>query len=175
MFQPRTFREEIFCIAMLTKKKPSYSEDDILAAIQDMENGISQRVAAQRWRIPRSTLRHRCKGGVNAHEASECRQRLSKDQEGHIVQWILAQYALGLPLTHQEIKEFAERVVKAGGDDTPLGKGWIENFLRRNPKVRTARGKPLSSQTRGGQPAPTYTDLKLERIDSGEEDNTPAL
>lgn len=160
---------------MSTKKRPSYSEDDILAAIHDIENGISQRVAAQHWRIPRSTLRHRCKGGLNAHEASECRQRLSKEQESHIVQWILAQAALGLPLTHQEIKEFADRVVKVGGDNTPLGKGWIEGFLRRNPKARTVRGKPLSSQTRGRQPPPNYTDLKLEKIESGEENNTPAL
>lgn len=152
---------------MFTKKKPSYSEEDILAAIQDIESGISQRVAAQRWKIPRSTLRHRCKGGLNIHEASESRQRLSKEQENHIVEWILIQDALGLPPTHQEVKELAERVVRAGGDNTPLGRGWIEGFLRRNPKARTVRNKPISQTN--------FTNLKLEKIESREENNTPAL
>lgn len=131
---------------------PSYSEKDILAAIQDIESGISQREAAQRWRIPRSTLRHRCNGGQNSNKANEYRQRLSKEQESLLVQWISAQDALGIPPTHQQVKEFAERVIKAGGDDEiPLGKAWIEGFLRRNPKARTVRGRPLS-QTGDGRP-----------------------
>lgn len=154
---------------------PSYSEEDILAAIQDIESGISQRVASQRWRIPRSTLRHRCKGGLNINEASECRQRLSKEQESHLAQWISVQNALGLPPTHQQIKEFAERVVKAGGDNIPLGKGWIEGFLRRNPQARTVRNKPIS-QTRGGRPPPNSAQLKREKSKSREEDeDNPSL
>ncbi|KAK1245194.1 hypothetical protein MKX08_004823 [Trichoderma sp. CBMAI-0020] len=118
---------------------PCYSEDNILSAITDIENGISQRKAAARWGIPRSTLQERINGRVTRNKANEHRQRLSRYQETHLVQWILSQEALGFAPTHYQVKEFAARVIKAGGDDEPLGKAWIEGFLRRNPEVKTIR------------------------------------
>jgi DDE superfamily endonuclease/Tc5 transposase DNA-binding domain/helix-turn-helix, Psq domain len=120
-------------------------ENAILGALKDIENGVSQRKAAQRWGIPRSTLQKRLNGSQSRSDAFESLQRLSKEQEYHLVQWILVQTNLGLPPTHQTVKEFATRIIKAGGDDQPLGKHWIEGFLRRNPEVRTVRGKPIDS------------------------------
>lgn len=124
---------------------PSYSEKGILEAIKDVESGISQRKAAQRWGIPKTTLHDRLNSTVNKYDAQEHTQRLSRQLETHLVQWILAQEALGLAPLHQQVREFASRVIKAGGDDVPLGKAWMEGFLRRNPEVRTVRGKPLDS------------------------------
>ncbi|KAL7952163.1 hypothetical protein V8C34DRAFT_299964 [Trichoderma compactum] len=69
-------------------------EKAILSALKDVQNGISQRKAAQRWGIPRITLQTRLNGGHN----------------------------LGLPPTHQQVREFTTRILKAGGDDQPLGK-----------------------------------------------------
>lgn len=97
-------------------------ESAILSAINDVDNGISQRKAAQRWGIPRSTLQKRLNGSQSRADAHEFTQRLSKQQEGHLVQWILVQTNLGLPPTHQQVREFATRVVKAGGDNLPLRK-----------------------------------------------------
>lgn len=124
---------------------PSYSEKDLLEAIKDVESGISQRKAAQRWGVPKTTLHDRLNGTLNKYDAQEHTQRLSRQQETHLVQWILTQEALGLAPTHQQVREFAGRVIKAGGDNIPLGKAWMEGFLRRNPEVRTVRGKPLDS------------------------------
>lgn len=124
---------------------PPYSEEFIASAIEDVENGISQRKAAQRWGIPRSTLQERLSGRVTRSEANEHRQRLSRYQETHLVQWILSQEALGFALTHYQVREFVARIIKAGGDEEPLGKAWMEGFLRRNPEIKTIRGRPMDS------------------------------
>jgi hypothetical protein len=120
-------------------------EADIFSALKDIKNGISQRKAAARWGIPRSTLQKRLSGSQPRSDAFESLQRLSKEQESHLVGWILVQANLDLPPTHQQVKEIASRIVRAGGDDQPLGKHWMEGFLRRNPEVRTVRGKPIDS------------------------------
>lgn len=122
-----------------------YTESSILSAIQDVENGTSQRKASQRWGIPRSTLQARLTGHVTRSEANEHRQRLSKEQEHHLVGWILSSGALGFAPTHDQVKEFATRVLRAGGDDQPLGKRWMEGFMRRNPEVKGIRGKTVDS------------------------------
>ena len=44
-------------------------------------------------------------------------------------------------------------MLEVSGDDEPLGKRWVQNFLRRNPRVATLLGKPIeSSRIRGTQP-----------------------
>jgi transposase len=129
---------------------PSPPEKAVLAAIQDVENGVSQRQAAERHRIPRSTLRHRLNGGQSPRKAHEGKQRLSKEQEEHLVTWIVVQESLGLTVTHQQVRELAERVLKASGDNQSLGKRWTEHFLQRNPKARTKRGKLMDSKRVNG-------------------------
>jgi plasmid maintenance system antidote protein VapI len=117
-------------------------EKSISSALEAIQNGISQRKAAKRWGIPRSTLQKRLNGSQSRSDANEYLQRLSRQQESHLAEWILVQNNLGLSLTRQQIKEFASRIVKEGGNDRPLGKRWIEGFLRRNPDIRTVRGRP---------------------------------
>ncbi|KAJ4859594.1 tc5 transposase DNA-binding domain-containing protein [Trichoderma breve] len=129
---------------------PDYTEDNVLSALKDIESGLSQRKAAQRWKVPRATLQKRLSGGVTRRQANEHKQRLSKDKEHHLAQWILASDELGFPPSYQEVRDFAAKVVKAGGDDEPLGKAWLDNFLRRNsqlknvkwPHLKTAEGTP---------------------------------
>ncbi|KAK6815478.1 hypothetical protein RU639_008682 [Aspergillus parasiticus] len=90
---------------------PSYTENDLQNAINDVHNGASH-------------------GG---------QQRLSAIQE-----------ALGLPPTHQQLREFATRILAAQGDTQPLGKRWINSFLRRNPEIGTVRGKGIDSARLNG-------------------------
>lgn len=142
---------------------PEYTESAIFSALEDIDKGISLRKAAQRWGIPRSTLHNRLNGIVTRNEANEHNQRLSKQQESHLVNWIISQGALGFAPTHQQVREFAARIVKAGGDDQPLGKSWIEGFLRRNPEVKTVRGIFLSSDDPGDQRHPPRQSLQYGR------------
>ena len=122
---------------------PKYTEEHAENAIRDVENGGSMRTAAKRWGIPRTTLQSRTKGAEAAAIAQEPRKRLLRLQEGHLRDWILTQAALGLPPTHFQLLTFASRILVAGGDLQPLGKHWIEGFLRRNPEIKTLRGKRI--------------------------------
>ncbi|KAI8406645.1 hypothetical protein FOFC_14115 [Fusarium oxysporum] len=97
------------------------------------------------WQVPRTTLRDRIEGRGQrkaAHTHRRCPQPI---QEAHLTNWVLAQLALGLAPTHNQLREFAQRIVNNQGDLKPIGKNWIEVFLRRNPSVKTLRGKAVDS------------------------------
>ncbi|CAI6100038.1 unnamed protein product [Clonostachys chloroleuca] len=58
-----------------------YSESEINSAINDILAGLSARVAAKKWAIPRITLRRRLEDGLTRAQAHEHQQRLSKAEE----------------------------------------------------------------------------------------------
>ena len=64
-------------------------------------------------------------------------------QEDHLSTWVLTQEALGVPVTHGQIREFAGRVLAIKGDYKPIGKRWMEGFLRRNSILRTKRARNI--------------------------------
>jgi 4-hydroxybenzoate polyprenyltransferase len=125
---------------------PQYTEDDIAQAIKDVANGAALKSAAKEWGVPPNTLRDRIKGSEGHSIAAESQQRLSRVQEDHLANWILAQEALGVPLTHAQIKEFAQRLLVLKGDPRLLGKRWMQAFLRRNPILKTKRFRNIDSQ-----------------------------
>jgi len=116
-----------------------YTEDDISQAILAVTNGQSVRNAALQWGIPRITLYDRLQGRASRKEAFSDMQRLSPAQEKHLTQWILTQGDLGLPPTHAQIKQFTQRILAVNGDHQPIGKHWMQAFLKRNPSIRTQR------------------------------------
>jgi hypothetical protein len=122
-----------------------YTEHDLLTAVNDVRNGKYLRLASQEWGVPLSTLQNRDHGREKHALASESQQRLSKIQEEHLSAWILAQEALGVLLTHGQIRQFASRLLVIKGDHKELGKRWIEGFLRRNPVLRTKRARNIDS------------------------------
>lgn len=124
---------------------PQYTEEDLLSAVADVTNGKSLRLASREWGVPLSTIRNRYYGQENRATAAESQQRLSKVQEEHLTSWILAQEALGVPLTHGQIRQFVSRLLEVKGDYKDLGKRWMNGFLRRNPILRTKRAKTIDS------------------------------
>lgn len=54
-------------------------EQVISSAPKDIDQGVSQRKAAQSWGIPRSTLQKRLNGSLPRSKAYEFLQRLSKE------------------------------------------------------------------------------------------------
>jgi hypothetical protein len=122
-----------------------YTEHDLYMALNDVRNGKSLRQASREWGVPSSTLSDRNKGQESHTIAAESQQRLSSSQEEHLSNWVLAQEALGVPLTHGQIRQFAGRLLVIKGDNQVLGKRWMEGFLRRNPILRTKRARNIDS------------------------------
>ena len=133
---------------------PRYTEDDILQALNDITNGKSMPEVVRTSGVPRSILQDRIKGSETHSIAAESQQRLSRVQEDHLANWALTQEAIGVPLTHAQIREFAQRLLSLKGDNKALGKRWIQAFLRRNPILKTKRARNIDSQRVNGATIP---------------------
>ena len=116
-----------------------YTETDIHHALEAIASGVSTKKASRDWAVPRATLYNRICGRECRKDAFSALQRLTKTQEKQLTEWILLQDALGLPPTHSQIRQFAQRMLAVKGDHIPLGKHWMQAFLRRNPAIRTQR------------------------------------
>lgn len=120
---------------------PKYTEDDLKTALCAVAAGLSIRKAALQWRIPRTTLQERTKGSQTRAAAYQRWQRLSPDDERSLVDWVLAQASLTVPVTHQQLRNFVTLVLTRRGDEAPLGKNWVDGFLRRHPEIVARKGR----------------------------------
>nr|AER39694.1 transposase [Verticillium dahliae] len=129
---------------------PRYTEDEINQALEAIINGQSIKSASTEWGIPRTTLNNRLQGQQPRDIAFSTQQKLSPTQEKHLVEWIRIQAALGLPPTHSQIREFAERILHLQGGPQTIGKNWFQAFTRRNPSIKVQRARPIDSQRING-------------------------
>lgn len=127
----------------------TYTESDIENALKDVTAGGSQRLACKRWGLPRSTLQRRLKGSRPMHLAKEHEQRLTRQQEKHLHDWVLTQDALGLPAMQKQLTTMVQKILSNENDLKPLGKHWVDGFLRRHPEIKSMRGKELMSVVLG--------------------------
>ncbi|KAK6208528.1 transposase [Colletotrichum tabaci] len=127
-----------------------YTEDEVNQALEAISNGQSIRKAAQQYGVPRTTLQHRLQGTQTRASAFSDLQRLTVSQEAKLAEWVRIQHALGLPPTHQQVKLFAERILHTMGDTQPIGRGWMQAFIRRNPSVKVQRSRPIDSRRVNG-------------------------
>ena len=146
----------------------TYTEEDVSGAIDAVSNRLSAKKALKEWGIPYHMLTNRLHSAEPHSVAHSHQQRLSDVQEKHLVNWILAQEALGLPLTHAQIREFAGRILKVKGDGDPVGKSWMQSFLRRHPEINTKKARLMESVRTNGATAdvirPWFSHLALPVI-----------
>ena len=119
---------------------PAYTEQDLQSAIEAVENGSSQYEASKQYRIPRSTLQNRLRGGNSRKDVSHDRQKLSATEEASLANWARIQYAFGLPLTHRQLRLAAQRLLAISGNNASLGKHWTTSFLQRNQSIKAMKG-----------------------------------
>ncbi|KAK6209982.1 transposase [Colletotrichum tabaci] len=124
--------------------------DELNQALEAISNGLSLRKASLQYGVPRSTLQLRLQGSQARSIAFSDLQRLSPSQEAKLAEWVRIQHALGLPPSHQQVKEFAGRILHAMGDTQPVGRGWIQAFIRRNPSVKVQRSRSIDSRRVNG-------------------------
>ena len=103
---------------------PSYTEDDVAQALLDLANGSALRTTANKYGVPRSTLRDRQSGAQTTRQGHSNQQRLTSIQEHQLEQWIIRQEALGYALTHAQVRAIATGVLRASGDQQSLGRKW---------------------------------------------------
>lgn len=58
---------------------------------------------------------------------------------------MVTQAELGLPPTHEKVRKLASRIFIARKDTQPLGKRWINVFLRRHPSIQVQRPQRIDA------------------------------
>lgn len=99
-----------------------YTEEYVQAALKAISASTGAREASLYWGIPRSTLYSPRRGSSYHSDAANWQIRLSSTQESSLIKFSLTQAALGLPLTHLEIRTFAARVANPQPRPPPLRK-----------------------------------------------------
>jgi 4-hydroxybenzoate polyprenyltransferase len=118
---------------------PSYTEEDMLKAINLVQNGQSQVKAAEEASVPRSSLRDRLKGIMPRNKAHPDQQRLDPTVEKDLINRLRLQDTLCTPLTHFQIRQLVIRILSLQGDHDPLGKHWVTRFLAHAERIRTLK------------------------------------
>ena len=51
----------------------------------------------------------------------------------------------GVSPSHARAREMATRILRMNGDERPLGKRWIQKFIRDNPRVSSVIRRPIEA------------------------------
>jgi hypothetical protein len=90
---------------------------------------------------------------------------LSIQQQEFFVDWILEQETQGFPPSFARAREMATRILQLNGDTQPLGKKWINKFIRGHPRIKSVVGRPIEAARING----THPDLIREFYQSFQE------
>jgi hypothetical protein len=117
-----------------------YSENDIADAILAItEDGLSQKQAAEKHGIPRSTLQSRMNGQGAVTDQIQPGKRLTSNKKIRIRDWALRQESLGYGLSHSQIRAGVEALLKQRGDNTPLGVNWVSRLAKKYPELKAKK------------------------------------
>ena len=125
----------------------TYTEADLQLAISDIK---AQRVrsvnqAATIYNVPESTLVDRRAGKRMRRDCEANSKRLTKLEEEAIVQRVLEQSAQGLAPSRSIIREMADKLLRSQGSN-PVGKNWVDNFVKRTPELQKRWSRPYDYQ-----------------------------
>jgi hypothetical protein len=105
---------------------------------------ISKSAISRKFPVARKTLSDRLNGRRSRREFSMSRQRLNAQQEEELIRWILDWRSHGIGVSHQMVAFMVHEILDKSGDNSPLGKNWVQRFVRRHEEVRNAISRPIS-------------------------------
>ena len=127
-------------------QKP-YTEADILLAISDISSRRVKSVkrAAEIYNVPRLTLQtQRARIPLRA-DCEPNSKKMNKLEEEAIVRRIIEESDQGFAPTKQSVREMADTLLQARGAE-PVGKNWVDNFVKRTPEVKQRWSRPYDYQ-----------------------------
>lgn len=123
-------------------RRALWTQENLRSAMAAVERGqLTQRGAADRYNIPRRTLRNHLKSG-NARRRLGRSAVMNEAQECDLVNRIIRFANIGMPLSPKLIRRqafiFCEKYElkhKFNKDVGLAGKDWLKMFLKRNPEI----------------------------------------
>lgn len=128
-----------------------WTQENLLRAIEAVENGSSIRNAAVTFDIPRKTLERRIKTGktVKGNMGPDC--ILGKDNERRLVRHIKDMQNRGFPLTRDDVRSIVYHFANQIGirhsfnqTDEKAGYDWLKLFLSRNADLSLRKSEGVS-------------------------------
>ena len=122
-------------------------ESRVILALQALENDpmLSVRKAASIYNAPRTTIQRRQKGIASQAETMPKSQKLSKLEEETIIHRLLQLDSQGFPVRVHDVEDMAN-LLRRERDASPVGKNWAENFIRRQPSIKTCQTRSYDNQ-----------------------------
>ena len=116
----------------------TYSESDLQLALFDVQSQRVQSInrAAIIYNVPQRTLSDRRAGKRPRRDCELKSKRLDKLEEEAIVERILEESARGFAPTKLDVRVMADKLLEERGGN-PVGKNWVNNFVKRTPELRT--------------------------------------
>ena len=115
-------------------------------AYKDPTSGLSLRAAASLYHCNKDSITHHLNDTPEHRYAPDVyidRQRLSPAEETALVSHIRECYQSILPVDVKLLHSYANELLRARGDDEPVGKNWHHKFYERHPSVKTMRARPM--------------------------------
>ena len=120
----------------------TWTDREMLAAIDDVKQGMSCNKAADAHCVPRSTLKDRISGRVihGRNPGPVC--YLSSEEESLLADYLLKASDMGYGKTRRDVCCIVESYLKQKGSlkGERVSNGWWDKFLRRNPTLRLRIG-----------------------------------
>ena len=125
----------------------SYTESDIQLALLDIQSQRvqSQRRAASIYNVPQRTLSYRRAGRRSRRDCEANSKRLNKLEEEAIVRRILDESTRGFAPIKADVRVMANKLLHER-EGNPVGKNWVDNFVKRTPELRTRWSRPYDRQ-----------------------------
>ena len=125
----------------------AHTECDIQLAISDYTSNQFQslRRATAVYSVPRTTVRDRRAGRRSRRDCEPNSKRLTKLEEEAIIERILEQDLRGISPLKLLVQDMADRLLRAR-DAKPVGKNWVDNFIKRTPELQKRWTRPYDRQ-----------------------------
>lgn len=132
----------------IPSKRYQYDKEDLIKAVESIENGQSVKAAADSFHVPRTTLRNAL---LHNHTGKIGRQTvLSVEEEKEIAQWIVDCAKMGDPKMKFEVLDAAAEVLalhenpKREFINNKPTNSWFTGFLKRNPEISLRKPESIT-------------------------------
>ncbi|CAH2090565.1 unnamed protein product [Euphydryas editha] len=116
-----------------------YTEEDILKAIEEVQNGMPKKAAATKFGVPRATIQFRL-SSLFVKSKPGPNTVLTEDEEKVLVDWIITCCKKGFPRRKVDIMLSVEQFLNKNPRQNCFinnkpGDGWYRLFLKRHPEI----------------------------------------
>lgn len=131
-------------------KRKMYSEENLQKALVEITKGMSKKLAARTFQVPRSTIQFRLKNPEHGCKPGPPTV-LNYDEEAALVEWIKVSSQKGFPKRKEDliisVSQFLQKTNRASSFKN--GEKWFKLFLARHPTLafRTPEAVTAASST----------------------------